>query len=328
MEARAVGRWLVVIAAMLGAPLHAQVEPGKMARVGVLASSSETNFGASVKAFREALRDAGWVEGRNLTLDVRYGDEEYARLPELAADLVRLKVDVIASMGTPATLAAKRATKTIPIVMESLSDVVSIGVVSNLTRPGGNISGVSGFAPQLTGKRLELIREIFPRAQRIAVLLNQANPITVPILRVTESAAKQLGMKLLVHDVRKPAELEAAFGAMKREHADAMVLIADPFLFTERPMIIELAARHSVPAIYEFRLFPEDGGLLSYGPFPQERFQRMALYVDRILRGTNPGDLPIEQPTKFELVINLQTARALGLTIPQSMLLRANEVIK
>jgi putative ABC transport system substrate-binding protein len=196
--------------------------------------------------------------------------------------------------------------------MESLSDVVSIGLVSSLARPGGNITGVSGFAPELSGKRLELIREIFPRADRIAVLANRANPVTVPILRATESAAQQIRMKLHVVDVRQPAELGAAFERMRREHTDALVLVADPLLFTERPLIIQLAARHRLPAVYETRLFPETGGLLSYGPLPQERFKRMAVYVDRILRGAQPGELPVERPTTFELVITSRPRRRSG----------------
>ena len=313
----------------LTAPLAAEAQTtAKVYRVGVLASSTEANFEPSVKVFREALQAAGWVEGRNLTLDVRYPGEQYARLQELAAELVRLKVDVLASLGTPATLAAKRATTTIPIVMESLSDVVGTGLVPNLARPGGNITGVSGFAPELSGKRLELIREILPQADRIAVLANRANPVTVPILRATESAARQIRMKLHVIDVRQPAELEAAFETMRRERTDALVLVADPLLFSARPLIIQLAARHRLPTIYETRLFPEAGGLLSYGPLAQERFQRMAVYVDRILRGAKPADLPIELPTKFEFVINLKTAKALGLTIPPSMLGRADQVIE
>ncbi len=223
---------------------------------------------------------------------------------------------MLASLGTPATLAAKRVTTTIPIVMESLSDVVSTGLVPNLARPGGNLTGVSGFAPELSAKRLELIREILPGANRIAVLANRANPATVPILRATEAGAQQIRMKLRVFDVRQPADLGVAFETMTREQTDALVLVADPLLFSERPLIIELAARRRLPAVYEIRVFPDTGGLLSYGPLPQERFQRMAVYVDRILRGANPGELPIEQPTKFELVINLKTAKALGLTLP------------
>ena len=321
--------FIVSTLALLAAPLAADAQTaGKVSQVGVLASSTEANFEPSVRVFREALHAAGWVEGRNLTVEVRYPGQQYTRLPELAAELVRLNVDVLATLGTPATLAAKRATATIPIVMESLSDVVSIGLVPSLARPGGNITGVSGFAPELSGKRLELIRQIFPRADRIAVLANRANPVTVPILRATQAAAQQIRMKLRVLDVRQPADLGVAFETMRREHTDALVLVADPLLFSERPLIIELAARHRLPAVYEMRLFPEAGGLLSYGPLPQERFQRMAVYVDRILRGARPGELPVEQPTKFELVINLKTAKALGLTIPPSVLARADELIQ
>jgi putative ABC transport system substrate-binding protein len=300
----------------------------KVYKVGVLASSTETNFEPSVKVFREALHGAGWLEGRNLTLDVRYPGEQYARLQELAAELVGLQVDVLVTLGTPATLAAQRATTTIPIVMESLSDVVGTGLVRSLARPEGNVTGVSGFAPELSGKRLELIRELFPRADRIAVLANRANPVTVPILLATESAAQKIRLKLLVHDVRQPADLRPAFETMVREHAHALILVADPLLFSERPLIVQLAANYRVPAVYEFRLFPEAGGLLSYGPLPQERFQRMAGYVDRILRGARPGDLPIERPTSFELVINLRAAKALGITIPQSVLSRADQIIE
>jgi putative ABC transport system substrate-binding protein len=319
---------IILTLGVLGPPLAGDAQPERVARVGVLASSNEANFEPSVRVFREALYAAGWVEGRNLTVDVRYPGQQYARLPELVAELISLKVDVIASLGTPATLAAKRATTTIPIVMESLSDVVSIGLVSNLARPGGNVTGVSGFAPELSGKRLELIRELFPRANQIAVLANRANPVTVPILRATEAAAQQLGVKLRVLDIRQPAQLGAAFETMRRVRTDALILMADPLLFSERPLIIQLAARHRLPAVYEMRLFPDAGGLLSYGPLPQERFQRMAVYVDRILRGARPGELPIEQPTKFELVINLKTAKALGLTIPPSVLARADEIIE
>jgi len=323
-------RLVAILALSLAlAPLAVEAQQaGKVYRVGVLASSTQSNFEPSVRIFREALYAAGWVEGRNLTLDVRYPGDQYARLQELANELVKLKVDVLASLGTPATLAAKRATTTIPIVMESLSDVVVTGLVSNLARPGGNLTGVSGFAPELSGKRLELIREILPQADRIAVFANRANPVTVPILNATESAAQQMRMKLHVVDVRQIAELATAFETVRRERADALVLVADPLLFSAKLQIVQLAARHRMPTVYETRLFPDAGGLLSYGPLAQERFERMAAYVDRILRGAQPGDLPIEQPTKFELVINLKTAKALGLTIPQTLLQRADQAIE
>ena len=302
--------------------------PSKTYRVGVLASSTEANFGPGVKIFREALHAAGWVEGQNLVVDVRY-TSGYAQLKQLATELVRLKVDVIAALGTPAIQAAKEATTTIPIVMESLSDVVANGLVQNLARPGGNVTGVSGFAPELSGKRLELIREILPKAERIAVLANRSNPLTTSVvLRATEAAAQRMRMKLDITDAHGRSDLAPAFEAMRRKRADALVIVVDPILFTERPLIVELAAKHRLPAIYETRLFPEAGGFLSYGPRNQERWQRMAAYVDRILRGANPGDLPIERPTTFELVVNLKAAQALGLTIPQSVLVRANEIIR
>lgn len=329
MRAPRLASMLILALVVFGAPLVGEAQPaGRVARVGVLASSTDAIFEPSVKVFREALQATGWVEGQNLTVDVRYAGEQYGRLPELAAELVGLKVDVLVSLGTPATLAAKRATTTIPIVMESLSDVVAIGLVPNLARPGGNITGMSGFAPDLSGKRLELIREIFPRADRIAVLANRANPVTVPILHATETAAQQMGMKLRVVDFRQPGELGAAFETMKREHVDAVVLVADPLLFSQMRLITQLAARHRLPAVYETRLFPDAGGLLSYGPLPRERFRRMAVYVDRILRGALPGELPVEQPTTFELVINLKAAQALGITIPPSVLARADAIIQ
>jgi putative tryptophan/tyrosine transport system substrate-binding protein len=326
---RPIGLVMMLALNLALAPLTVEAQQAaKVYRVGVLASSTESNFEPSVRIFRRALTAAGWVEGRNLTLDVRYPGEQYARLQELADELAKLKVDVLATLGTPATLAARRATTTIPIVMESLSDVVSAGLVPNLARPGGNLTGVSGFAPELSGKRLEMIREILPQADRIAVFANRANPVTVSILSATELAAQQMRMKLHVIDVRQLAQLGTAFETVRRERADALVLVADPLLFSARPQIIQLAARHRMPTVYETRLFPDAGGLLSYGPLAQERFERMAVYVDRILRGAQPGDLPIEQPTKFELVINLKTAKALGLTIPQTLLQRADEVIQ
>jgi len=326
---RPIGLVMMLALNLALAPLTVEAQQAaKVYRVGVLASSTESNFEPSVRIFRRALNAAGWVEGRNLTLDVRYPGEQYARLQELADELAKLKVDVLATLGTPATLAARRATTTIPIVMESLSDVVSAGLVPNLARPGGNLTGVSGFAPELSGKRLEMIREILPQADRIAVFANRANPVTVSILSATELAAQQMRMKLHVIDVRQLAQLGTAFETVRRERADALVLVADPLLFSARPQIIQLAARHRMPTVYETRLFPDAGGLLSYGPLAQERFERMAVYVDRVLRGAQPGDLPIEQPTKFELVINLKTAKALGLTIPQTLLQRADEVIQ
>ena len=320
---------LLVVLATLIAASTARAQPvTRRARVGVLASSTEANFVPSVKVFRDTLRTAGWVEGQNLTLEVRYGGAGYARLPEMAAELVRLKVDVIASLGTPATEAAKRATTTIPIVMESLSDAVASGLVSNLARPGGNVTGTSGFAPELSGKRLELIREIRPSAARVAILTNRANRATAAVIRATEAAAQQMRIQLTIVDVARPEALEGAFEAMVRARNDAFVVAADPLLFSYAQRIVELAARHRLPGIYEHRPFVDAGGLLSYGPLAQERFARLAAYVDRILRGARPGDLPVEQPSTFELVLNLKAARGLGIDIPASLRLRADQVIE
>jgi putative ABC transport system substrate-binding protein len=320
---------LLALTTTLLAPGGVRAQPTtRTARVGVLASGTVGNFGPSVKVFQEALQTAGWVEGQNLTLEVRYAGERYARLPELATDLVKLKVDVIASLGTPATEAAKRATTTIPIVMESLSDAVASGLVANLARPGGNVTGVSGFAPELSGKRLELIRELRPNAARVALLANRANRASDAVISTTESAAQGMRIQLSVVDVRQPAQLDGAFETMVKSRADAFVVAADPLLFSHTARIVELAARHRLPAVYEIRRFVEAGGLLSYGPLSYERFARVAHYVDRVLRGAKVGDLPLEQPQTFELVLNLRAARTLGLEIPPSLRLRADHVIE
>src|SRR5262249_31972840 len=319
---------LLALAALVHPRIARAQIAGKAARVVVLASSVKSNFGPSVDVFRDALTKTGWIEAQNLTLDIRYPGERYEPLERLMAELLALKPDVIVSLGTPATEAAKRATTTIPIVMESLSDAVSSGLVSNLSRPGGNVTGVSGFSPELSGKRLQLIREILPTADRVGVLANRANAASAPVIRESQSAAQQMRLDLHVVDVRQPAELIAAFDAIARERSDALILVADPLLFSQRDRIVDLAARHRLPAVYETRVFAKAGGLLSYGPLAQERFRRMAIYVDRILRGAKPGELPVEQPTTFELVINLKTAKALGLTIPQSLPLRADELIR
>jgi len=317
----------VSLAVLLG-PRAALAQPVKVARLGLLASSSAETFAASLKIFRTSLQELGWVEGQNLTIEARYAGAHYDQLPALAAELVKLEVDVILTLATPAIQAAKRATTTIPIVFETLGDAVSTGLVPNLARPGGNVTGWSGFAPELSGKRLELIRELLPGATRVALLANRANAATTAVLRTTEAAAQQLRLQLLVADVQTPAGLTAAFEKLVRERREAFVVAADPMLFSQRRRIVELAARHRLPAVYEYRLFAELGGLLSYGPDAYERFRRTAVYVDRILRGARPGDLPVEQPSTFELVLNLATADRLRLAIPPSVRIRADHVIE
>ena len=281
----------------------------------------------SIEVFRGELERLGWHDGRNLRIEIRYADEDYQRLPAFAVELVRLKVDVMFVQATPAIEAAKRATRTIPIVFETLGDAVSTGLVSNLARPGGNVTGVSGFAPELTGKRFELVRELVPRATRIALLANRTNAATRVVLKRAAETADAMRLTLFVADVPNPAALDDAFDGF-RQRSDAFVVVADPMLFGQRRRIIELAARHRLPAVYEYRLFADLGGLLSYGPETHDRYRRAAGYVDRILRGTPPGELPVEQPSTFELAINLKTAKALGLTIPQTLLVRADQVIE
>jgi putative tryptophan/tyrosine transport system substrate-binding protein len=314
------------LAALL-APSLTLAQPPRVARLGLLASSTAENFAASIKIFRKSLQELGWVEGQNLAIEARYAGVRYDQLPALAAELVKLEVDVILALATPAIQAAKRATTTIPIVFETLGDAVSTGLVTNLARPGGNVTGWSGFAPELSGKRLELIRELLPGAARVALLANRTNASTAVVLQKTEAAAQQLRMQLLVADVQAPTGLDPAFEAIVRERSEAFVVAPDPTLFSLRRRIVELAARHRLPAVYEYRLFTELGGLLSYGPDSNERFRRNAVYVDRILRGARPGDLPVEQPSTFELVLNLLTASRLRLTIPPSVRLRADHVI-
>jgi putative ABC transport system substrate-binding protein len=304
-------------------------QAGATPRVGVLVPGPPDPQAADTyKAFREALRELGWREGLNLILDFRYANNRYDRLPGLARELVALKPDAIFAVAAPATRAAVEATDTIPIVFETLGDATSAGFVAGLARPGRNITGISGFAPELIGKRLQIIQEILPKADSIGVLANLANPTSPSVVRATEAAGRQLRIELHVADVREAKEISVAFDKVVRHAANALVVVSDPLLHAERGRIVELAARHRLPAVYEQRLFTEVGGLLSYGPGRVDRFQRAAVYVDRILRGTKPADLPIEQPTKFELVINVKTAKLLGLTIPPSLLLRADQVIE
>ena len=321
--------FLAAAVAALLAPIAADAQPGtNVRRVGILASSTRENFADNVRIFREALKALGWEEGRTVAIEARYADERYEQLPRLAAELVALKVDVIFALATPAIEAAKRATTTIPIVIETLGDALSSGLVANLARPGGNVTGVSGFAPELSGKRLALIRDLVPSAERIGLLVNRSNAATAVVVRTTEDAAQQMRVQLVVIDVPQRNALDGAFERLVQERCAAFVVAADPMLFSVRRRIIDLAARHRLPAAYEYRLFTEMGGLLSYGPDPHERFRQAAVYVDRILRGAVPGDLPVERPSKFELILNMKTARELRLVIPPAVQLRADRVLE
>jgi len=294
--------------------------------VGVLLPTPAANWMDQLGLFRERLRELGWIEGQNLTLDVRSAGNE-KELPALAAELISLNPDAVFASAA-ATRVAIQATTTIPIVFETLADAVSAGYVPNLARPGGNVTGISGFSPELAAKQLQFVRETLPRAARIAVLKNATNPSGSVFVRVLGTAAQRLDVRLDVVDVRRPSEVESAVEKMIRQGAQALIVVSDPMFVSQARQIVELATRHRLPIAAEVRDFTEAGGLLSYGPRRKERWRQAAEQLDRILRGAKPGDLPVEQPTKFELVINLKTAKALGLTIPQSVLFRADEVIE
>jgi putative tryptophan/tyrosine transport system substrate-binding protein len=318
---------LVAVVVLLGAPWPAHPQqPGRTARVGVLAAAPPPPD--AYTAFRQRLAELGWSEGKGLVFDYHHADGHYDRLAALATDMVAGKPDVIFTIAAPAIQAAMQATRTIPIVIEMLGDAQSAGFVQDLARPGGNVTGVSGFAPELIGKRLQIIREIRPRTEAVAVLANLANPASLSVVRATEAAARTLRIRLRVFDVREAQDLAGAFARIARERANALVVVSDPFLHAQARRVVELAERYRLTAVYEQRLFPDAGGLLSYGPGGLDRFQRAAVYVDRILRGARPSDLPIERPTKFELVINLKAARALGVAIPPSLRSQADDVIE
>ena len=320
---------------MLGALLFAlslsaeAQQPTKIPRIGYLDAVSLSVNAARVEAFRQSLRKLGYVEGKNIFIEWRSADGKLDRLPALAAELVHLKVDIIVTGGRSATRAAKEATSTIPIVMTQDSDPVANGFVASLARPGGNITGLSRVAPELSGKQVELLKEILPRLSRLAVLSNSTLPATAEALRQIELAAGALGLKLQVLDVRGPKDIEPAFRVATKERAAAvLMLLGGPVLNPNRTQILELAVKNRLPVIYRNRVDVEAGGLMSYGVNLLDLDRRAAIYVDKILKGTKPGELPVEQPTKFELVINLKTAKQIGLTIPPSVLALADRVIK
>ena len=302
-------------------------QPAKIARIGVLTLGVASSTPLA-EAFRQGLREHGYVEGQNIAFEYRYAEGRADRLPALAAELVRLKVDVIVTESNVAALAAKQATQTIPIVMAIAGDPVKAGVVGSLARPGGNVTGLSLMAPELSGKRLELLQRAVPKIALVAVIWNPTNPAAADFLRETEVAARSLGVKLHVIEARSPGDLDAAFRAVAGARPSALITLPDGMLLANRTRIIEFAAKSRLPAIFSDREFAQDGGLMAYGPSLTSNFRRAAAFVDKILKGAKPGDLPIEQPTQFELVINLKTAKVLALAIPQSLVQRADKVIQ
>ena len=311
---------------LIATPLPTQAqEPAKVPRLGFLATGPSPR----VEAFWQALRQLGYVEGQNIAIERRFSENKIDRLPALAAELVRLKVDVIVAPDPPAASAARNATRTIPIVMRSSSDPVEAGLVASIARPGGNITGVYSIAEELVGKRLELLKAVVPRVSRVAVLWDPDFPASARWFREAEVAARSLGVQLQSLEVRCPnPDYESAFGVATRGHAGALITLRNPPIVFHQRRIVNLATKSRLPAIYDDREFVESGGLMSYGANLADMYRRAATYVDKILKGAKPADLPVEQPTRFELVINLKTAKALGLTIPRSILVRADQVIQ
>jgi putative ABC transport system substrate-binding protein len=319
-------------AVMFASPLTGLAQPrlAKVPRIGYLEPIIPQNDSSRfLEDFRQGLRELGYVEGKNLQLEVRWGQGKLETLPSLAAELVRLKVDVIVAVTSPSVLAASRATRTIPIVMPVSSDPVGDGLVTSLARPGGNITGLSMMTPELGEKRLQLLKEAFPNLSRpIAVLWNPDYVGMVARFRQAQGAAPSVGMGVRSVEVRDSRELERALETMDRDRPDALLPLVDPLTFSQRFRIVEFAAQEHLPAIYETSQFVDAGGLMSYGPNTDDMVRRAAGYVDKILKGAKPGDLPIEQPEKFELVINLKSAKTLGVTIPRSVLVQADRVIE
>jgi len=310
-------------------PLAARAQqPAKIPRIGFLGNSTATMEANLIGPLRDGLRELGYEEGRNVIIEFRWAKGKYDQFPALVAELLAAKVDVIITAGTPATLAIKKATSTVPLVFIAVGDPVGTGVVPNLGRPGGNITGLSSIAPDLEGKRLELLREVVPKLSHVAFFLNPANVFHTASMRQARVAAQSLGIKLQPMEVNKSEQLDGAFASIVKEKPDALLILADRVFLHNRKRMMEFAIQQRLPSVNAYRELVEAGGLISYGPSYEDMHRRAAVYVDKILKGTKPADLPIEQPTKFTLLINLKTAKTLGLTVPPTLVARADELIE
>ena len=318
---------LTAVLFALCAPAEAQ-QPTKVARIGILFGASPSANAGRGEAFRKGLHDLGYIEGKNIVIEDRYAEGKLDRLPALIAELLRLSVDLIVTAGPAVTRPVKEATSTIPIVMAFDSDPVGSGFVASLARPGGNITGLSSLSPELTGKRLELLKETVPKLLRVAVLGNPGNTATALNFKEAEVAAGAYGLQVQSLEVRGPSDLDSAFSTMIKGRADALLPLGDSVVVFHRERIVNFAAKNRLPSMHGDKAWVEAGGLMSYGPDILDNFRRAATYVDKILKGTKPADLPVEQPKKFEFVINLKTAKQIGLTIPPNVLARADKVIK
>ncbi|HEY2538271.1 MAG TPA: ABC transporter substrate-binding protein [Stellaceae bacterium] len=321
-------KFITLVGAVSAAwPISARAQQGeKIYKIGFLNAGSPESGPKSI--LNEAFRELGYVEGKNVTFERRFAEDRLDRLPKFAAELVSLKVDVIMAGGTLAPLAAKRATSTIPIVMMAAGDPVGSGLVASLANPGGNVTGMSLMAPDLGGKRLQLLKELLPELSRVGIVWNAANPYSALVFKETAGAARTLEVELQSLEVRKPADIDAALETATDQHADALITVEDPLTIDFRKKIAESAANHRLPSISGLRVFADSGFLMTYGADFADILRRSVVYVDKILKGAKPSDLPIEQPTTFEMVINLKTAKSLGLTIPSLLLARADEVIE
>jgi ABC-type uncharacterized transport system substrate-binding protein len=310
-------------------PLAARAQQaGKIPRVGFMGNSTAALEANLVGPFRDGLRELGYQEGRNIVIEYRWADGKYERFPALVAELLAVPVDVIVTAGTPATLAVKKATSRVPLVMIAVGDPVGTGIVPTLARPGGNITGLSSIAPDLEGKRLELLREVIPKLSHVTLFLNPLNPFHAVSMRQAFAAAQALGIKLQALEVRTSGELEGAFAAIVRTKPDALLILADRVFLHNRKRVMDFATEQRLPSVNAYREVVEAGGLMSYGPSYEDMHRRAADYVDKILKGAKPGDLPVEQPTKFTLILNLKSARALGIDVPPMLIARADEVIE
>ena len=318
--------FIAAIAALLASTRHVRAQ-GTLRRVGYLGGSRD---GSIVKVWQESLRDHGWIEGRNVIIDYRYFEGHVERIPALLAELAALKPDLLVGSGPQAAVALKSTTATIPIVFVGVADPIGLGLVQSLSRPGGNITGLATMVPQdFLAKRIQLLQELVPGASKIALLIVPGNPMhRLIVAEYVADAARKLGVALLIVEATTPEEIDAAFASAAAQHADAIVDVGDTLTIQQAPRVIALAAKFRLPANYLYRLYANQGGLVVYGPDLSDLFRRAAGYLDKILKGTKPADLPVEQPTKFELVINMKTAKALGLTVPPSILASADEVIE
>jgi putative ABC transport system substrate-binding protein len=326
---RRIGLAVALAVSLTLAPVAAEGQPaGRTVTIGYLGNSSPSLESNLVEAFRDGLRQRGYVEGQNLVIKYVWAEGQQERYAVLARELVSLKPDVILAAGTPGTLAAKQATQSIPIVTAVAGEPVAAGLVSSLAKPSGNVTGLATLAPELEGKRLELFKEAIPKLSRVVALLNPANPFTTIAWKATQPAAEALGVKLQPVEARSPNDLDRALATIKSARPDGLIVLPDRLLLAYRKSIVQFMVKNRLPGMFPFRDFAQEGGLMAYGPDYTDMFRRAATFVDKILKGAKPGDLPIEQPTKFELVINLKTARALGLTIPKTILLQADQVIE